>query len=247
METYEHAREVRVLTIYQAGDVIIDTTAERTYIGDGFTKGGIPQLEMHHEVLTVDELVKLFVEEGDTAEVVEDKTTLKYVSGRWVSYGGSLAPISSDPNLNSPTTLATSRAVYLASMAGIPVGIPFPWPLPVPPPGFLESRGQAFNKAKFKLLAEIYPSGYLLDLRAMTIKGWDNGRGMDKDREIGSDQGSSLPGICCDMEYNTQKVKKGRTWRDPSVLHSIAENNIHVGEGNVTVDNVAMMYIVRAA
>ncbi|MCT8345113.1 MULTISPECIES: tail fiber protein [Photorhabdus] len=70
----------------------------------------------------------------------------------------------------------------------IPVGVPMPWPTAIPPTGWLQCNGAAFDKSKFPELAKAYPDGNLPDLRGEFIRGWDDGRGVDKDRKLNSNQ-----------------------------------------------------------
>lgn len=72
------------------------------------------------------------------------------------------------------------------------VGVPLPWMKAEPPAWGLNMTGQAINKLTDPILFERYPSGYLDDMRAMTIKGFDNGRGLDPNRQMLSFQPGSL-------------------------------------------------------
>ncbi|PLC63048.1 phage tail protein, partial [Citrobacter sp. L55] len=67
--------------------------------------------------------------------------------------------------------------VGLGEGSMLPVGTPIPWPLATPPTGFLKMNGATFDKVANPKLALAYPSGVLPDLRAQTIRGWDDGRG----------------------------------------------------------------------
>lgn len=77
----------------------------------------------------------------------------------------------------------------------LPVGTPIPWPLATPPTGFLKMNGATFDKVANPKLALAYPSGVLPDLRAQTIKGWDDGRGIDTGRALLSEQGDAIRNI----------------------------------------------------
>lgn len=74
----------------------------------------------------------------------------------------------------------------------IPVGVPLPYPAAIPPDGWLKCNGAAFDKAKYPLLAAVFPSGNLPDLRAEFIRGWDDGRGIDAARALLSTQKATL-------------------------------------------------------
>ena len=65
-----------------------------------------------------------------------------------------------------------------------PVGVPLPWPQVQPPIGYFECNGAKFDKNQFTKLAAAYPSGKLPDLRGEFIRGWDNAKGTDPNREI---------------------------------------------------------------
>lgn len=77
----------------------------------------------------------------------------------------------------------------------LPVGVPVPWPLATPPTGFLKMNGATFDKASNPKLAQAYPSGVLPDMRAQTIRGWDDGRGIDTGRTLLSEQGDAIRNI----------------------------------------------------
>ncbi|WP_313080470.1 phage tail protein [Atlantibacter sp.] len=80
----------------------------------------------------------------------------------------------------------------LGDGSALPVGVPVPWPLAVPPAGWLKFNGASFNKTANPKLAAIYPSGVLPDLRGQTIRGWDDGRGIDTGRTLLSEQGDAI-------------------------------------------------------
>lgn len=52
-----------------------------------------------------------------------------------------------------------------------PVGAPVPWPSDVIPDGYALMQGQAFDTSAYPLLAKVYPSGVIPDMRGWTIKG----------------------------------------------------------------------------
>ncbi|MEH8093228.1 phage tail protein [Gallibacterium anatis] len=72
------------------------------------------------------------------------------------------------------------------------VGVPLPWMQSTVPAGFLAMQGQAFDKGRYPILAQRYPSGRLPDMRGEFIRGWDSGRGVDSGRSLLSNQAGSL-------------------------------------------------------
>ncbi|WP_426576356.1 tail fiber protein [Xenorhabdus stockiae] len=74
----------------------------------------------------------------------------------------------------------------------LPVGVPVPWPTENPPEGWLICNGETFDKGKYPKLAFAYPSGILPDLRGEFIRGLDNGRGIDPERALLSEQKATM-------------------------------------------------------
>lgn len=76
------------------------------------------------------------------------------------------------------------------------IGMPMMWPsntLPViAGMTFFKMNGTAFNTTLYPKLAAVYPSGILPDYRGEFLRGWDDGRGVDAGRTLGSLQLDSL-------------------------------------------------------
>jgi hypothetical protein len=68
-----------------------------------------------------------------------------------------------------------------AAIFSLPIGVPFPWPTATPPDKCVLMGGQPFNVEWYPALAAVYPSGFLPDMRAESIRGLDGGRGIDPD------------------------------------------------------------------
>ena len=66
--------------------------------------------------------------------------------------------------------------------ARLPVGTIVPFPAKGDYPGYLYLDGRAFDKAIYKQLAVLYPSGVLPDLRSSTLTGVDDGKGKFTDK-----------------------------------------------------------------
>lgn len=75
------------------------------------------------------------------------------------------------------------------------VGVPIPYPLSTVPTGCLAMNGQRFDKSRYPKLALKYPSGTLPDMRGEFIRGLDNGRGVDTERGLLSNQGDAIRNI----------------------------------------------------
>ena len=79
------------------------------------------------------------------------------------------------------------------------VGIPIPYPLSTVPTGCLAMNGQRFDTRRYPKLAQKYPSGQLPDMRGEFIRGWDNGRRVDGNRALLSNQKPSIMAIDNDI------------------------------------------------
>lgn len=84
----------------------------------------------------------------------------------------------------------------LGAGSALPVGVPLPWPHAIAPSGWLKCNGAFFTQSKYPKLAQVYPGLRLPDLRGEFIRGYDDGRGIDRERELLSFQeGTIVPGF----------------------------------------------------
>ncbi|MDM3430477.1 tail fiber protein [Citrobacter sp. Cb023] len=146
----------------------------------------------------------------------------------------------------------------------LPVGTPIPWPLATPPTGFLKMNGATFDKVANPKLALAYPSGVLPDLRAQTIRGWDDGRGIDTGRALLSEQGDAIRNIigsAANVYTGNPDLATGvitytgtgiTSWQSGTGL-SISYRNLNINAATQVptaaenrVKSVAFNYIVRA-
>lgn len=147
----------------------------------------------------------------------------------------------------------------------IPVGVPLPWPLATPPVNWLKCNGAAFDKVKYPKLAIAYPSGFLPDMRAQSIRGWDDGRGIDTGRTLLSEQGDAIrniTGSAANVYTGNPDLASGALsfggtgitiWQSGSGL-GISYRNLNFNAASQVptaaenrVKNIAFNFIVRAA
>ncbi|WP_027713500.1 phage tail protein [Dickeya chrysanthemi] len=142
------------------------------------------------------------------------------------------------------------------------VGIPQPWPQATAPSGWLKCNGQSFDKNRYPRLAQVYPSGVLPDLRGEFIRGWDDGRGVDSGRELGTLQyddvkehlhhiAAKYAGGTGVTALNTAQMGfDSQTGPANGALRTFGVENLDLSPagGNETRPrNIAFNYIVRAA
>ncbi|MEC6145785.1 phage tail protein [Klebsiella pneumoniae] len=141
----------------------------------------------------------------------------------------------------------------------VPVGVPLPYPLATLPPNHLFLNGATFSTSTYPLLAAVYPSGTLPDLRGEFIRGWDNGRGVDSGRALLSAQLDAIgvSQVTSDIRY-LLTVTDRRTASSDSIFGiqdglSFADNGtssttrLVIRAANETRPrNIAFNYICRA-
>lgn len=164
-------------------------------------------------------------------------TSSAIVSGQYlqptsVSTAGTYCRSNGLMSKDSQGKLLTCQSGRWTSLSDFPAGIPVPWPTSTPPAGWMACNGQAFNRSLYPMLARAYPSGYLPDLRGVFIRGWDNGRGLDRYRGLLSYQADQS-----DMVYNPGGALKG---------HHSGMAHYYKNGAEVRPKNVAFNYIVKA-
>lgn len=165
-----------------------------------------------------------------------------------------------------------NRTAYLKSRI-VPVGSLIIWPSATPPAGYLECDGAALSRATYAALFAVLGTAHnkttdaadkfrVPDLRGEFIRGWDHGRGADKDRAIGSSQKATRvyrrnyfpdgwEGAMYDRDHRAsadidgaiEVISGGTTGRGNS-----AETNVSGGKLDgvrVRPRNVALMYAVK--
>ncbi|EFE8748914.1 tail fiber protein, partial [Escherichia coli] len=148
--------------------------------------------------------------------------------------------------------------------SALPVGVPIPWPSATPPTGWLKCNGAAFTASQYPNLALAYPALRLPDLRGEFIRGWDDGRGVDSGRVIGSAQGHAIQNIMgslANVLTQNPNVFSGVLSFSGAGFMSLVSGGSEVQFRNITIDasrtvqtasetrprNIAFNYIVRAA
>ncbi|MEL5280827.1 phage tail protein [Serratia bockelmannii] len=131
-----------------------------------------------------------------------------------------------------------------------PVGVIEAWPSDTPPLGWLMCDGSGFNTSIFPNLAQVFPSGQLPDLRGAFLRGKDNGKGVDPNRELLSIQPGQAPASAIGGgEWGNYA---GRDTGHTATTGTDNSGNYRVlqeteAQRETRPYNVAINYIVRAA
>jgi microcystin-dependent protein len=148
--------------------------------------------------------------------------------------------LSADPT--SGMQAATKQYVDSVSAGSLPVGAIMAFFRSSAPPGWLQCNGQ--STSGFSALAALIGAN-VPDLRGEFIRGWDNGRGVDSGRVLGSSQNDMLEahthtvGVADDSSTSGSKVKEGTGNVDTSVTTSSS------GGTETRPRNIALMYCIK--
>jgi len=162
--------------------------------------------------------------------------------------GGGLGYIPYQSSANSTAMLAPGVSGQVLRSNGvaapswvdlIPTGLVIYYPVSTIPAGFLKCNGAAISRttysALFSILGTTYGAGNgsttfnIPDLRGEFIRGWDDARGVDANRTIGTFQGSSLARHDHGLGYNTND---NSGWdlrqRNPTRTFDVSNSNEYV-------------------
>ncbi|MGP0677380.1 phage tail protein [Citrobacter freundii] len=189
-------------------------------------------------------------------------------SGEWGvqdSQGNAVALPVSRGGTGATDVAGALRRLGLDYGSLLPVGVPIPWVFATPPEGFLKYNGASFDKALYPKLAQIFPSGKLLDLRGVFIRGWDDGKGIDAGRAIltqQQDAQQNITGMVSDVTVGVNAAGTGAfslvdlttSGIAAGALNSFYQKHIYLDSSRVVRTatenrpvNIAFNYIVRAA
>lgn len=150
---------------------------------------------------------------------------------------------SDDPATNSSDILATTKALnaLLQIIAEAEVGEVFTVAMDTPPPGSIKANGTALSRTAYaRLFAKIgtrYGAGdgvntfNLPDPRGKYVRIWDDGRGVDPGRALGSDQADAIRSHTLTGSTNAAGAHTPTAYADNQGKHI---HNIH--HGNLTPD-----------
>lgn len=163
------------------------------------------------------------------------------VFGAW----GGLANSGGDATLKFKALAGTASddVVVVSQLVGVPSGGMLMWPQNSPPTGFIEANGQ--STTPYPALAVIYGAN-VPDMRGEFVRGWDNGRGVDTARILGSNQPATrIQNIVGDTYLIN--ITNGEEATTATVGASQAGNSVNVTGTTVSVKprNVSWMFIIK--
>ncbi|MGE2138318.1 tail fiber protein [Escherichia coli] len=133
----------------------------------------------------------------------------------------------------------------LGEGSALPVGVPVPWPTATPPAGWLQCNGATFTKEQYPVLARVYPTLRLPDLRGEFIRGWDDGRKVDTGRKLLSAQGATLLRTAMLDYYNQDTTGTsgivGMGFNNEDSITDLREGSFKMPDGTTFSDPVIAM------
>ena len=149
-------------------------------------------------------------------------------------------------DIKSDGTVETAlENLGLGEGSALPVGVPVPWPTATPPAGWLKCDGRAFTKEQYPVLARVYPTLRLPDLRGEFIRGWDDGRKIDEGRKLLSAQGATLLRTAMLDYYNQDTTGTsgivGMGFNNEDSITDLREGSFKMPDGTTFSDPVIAM------
>ena len=200
----------------------------------------------------------------NTANAVDGKATqaLADAATALTAASGTLKSSSNLSDVSSATISRNNLGVYSKSEVDTKVDfihyLPLAYPKSTPPSGYLALMGQEISQTSYPILFALYGST-LPDLRAYTIRGLDNGRGIDVDRTVLSQQEDAIRNITGNLSTGAHNPGTSGVFDSQGISGtrpdggSRAAIRINFDASRVVptasenrVKNIAFLYIVKA-
>ncbi len=196
--------------------------------------------------------------------------TLRSILGSMPANGGNSASVGGcvpGNSANNILKLDSNALIPATNLPNIsePIGNVLMWTSTIIPEGYLECNGQAVSRSAFsELYAKIgttFGSGNgsttfnIPDLRGEFLRGWDHGKGIDRERALGSLQSQSSNYLAEVQNVSTAgalgkvNVPENGNWSSPGLICSVTNTNnatAYRNSGNETRPrNIALMFIIK--
>ena len=175
-------------------------------------------------------------------------------AGNFLQKTNNLSEIAAAGSAAVTQTLANLGLGGLGVGSAVPVGIPLPWPAATAPTGWMKCNGSSFSLTTYPVLALVYPTGLLPDLRGEFIRGFDDGRGVDISRILLAWQDGTWiqPNIDTSATGTAISIGNGELLFNTGSTGAVSNITGYSGNGSrqrsyIRPRNVAFNYIVRAA
>ena len=201
--------------------------------------------------------------EVDTTQLATDAVETAKIADAQIT----LAKLSATGTKDA-TTFLRGDNTFATAGGGTETGSVIIMPVNTVPTGYLECDGSAISRTTyadlFTVISTTYGSGdgsttfNIPDLRGEFIRGWDNGRGQDSGRSIGTSQSDAFQGHHHSYRYYNQFLAGGGSKTDdmPQSPNSTSNNRVTtpISDGSngtprtaneTRPKNIAMMYCIK--
>ncbi|AEC52959.1 hypothetical protein SCRM01_011 [Synechococcus phage S-CRM01] len=137
----------------------------------------------------------------------------------------------------TPETLANSTLI-----SGVPPGAIIMWGSSTVPVGWVECDGR--DSSPYPNLIPYYPDN-IPDLRGEFVRGWDNTKGVDSGRALGSFQGQQIQAHFHTVPTQNNAATSGAGQSVPNGSGIATVNTGQTGGTETRPRNIALMYIIK--
>ncbi len=180
----------------------------------GFATAGTLRVEISDSGLDMSNGLPIRFQDSSGAPFVALKSPSSVSANRTFTLPATTGTAGQFLSVSSSNHSATNAELVFSTVQGVPSGSVFCMAVATIPSGYLECNGAAVSRVTYAVLFGVIGTQYgtgdgsstfnLPDLRGEFVRGFDNGRGADSGRSIGSSQGDDNKQHNHGIDFNTQ-------------------------------------------
>ena len=180
----------------------------------GFATAGVERVEISDAGLDMSNGLPIRFQDSSGAPFVALKSPSSVSANRTFTLPATTGTAGQFLSVSSSNHSATNAELVFSTVQGVPSGSVFCMAVATIPSGYLECNGAAVSRVTYAVLFGVIGTQYgtgdgsstfnLPDLRGEFVRGFDNGRGADSGRSIGSSQGDDNKQHNHGIDFNTQ-------------------------------------------
>ena len=180
----------------------------------GFATAGVKRVEISDSGLDMTNGLPIRFQDSSGAPFVALKSPSSVSANRTFTLPATTGTAGQFLSVSSSNHSATNAELVFSTVQGVPSGSVFCMAVATIPSGYLECNGAAVSRVTYAVLFGVIGTQYgtgdgsstfnLPDLRGEFVRGFDNGRGADSGRSIGSSQGDDNKQHNHGIDFNTQ-------------------------------------------
>ena len=180
----------------------------------GFATAGTLRVEISDSGLDMSNGLPIRFQDSSGAPFVALKSPSSVSANRTFTLPATTGTAGQFLSVSSSNHSATNAELVFSTVQGVPSGSVFCMAVATIPSGYLECNGAAVSRVTYAALFAVIGTQYgtgngsstfnVPDLRGEFVRGFDNGRGADSGRSIGSSQGDDNKQHNHGIDFNTQ-------------------------------------------